>query len=379
MIAQKAAHMRRSERFKRRIAEQFQQNQYGATMPPPASPYQPYAALHERPSGAGDQRPTAMQILHDEGLLEGALVGKTFLITGCSSGLGIETARALYATGADVFVTVRPTKATKGDEVLQAIKKSVPGGKGRLELVLMDLSIPQSVRGAADDFLKKSRILNVLICNAGVMMCPMSLTPDEGFEMHMASNHFGHFLLFQLLKETLLASATPENSSRVVIVSSAGHRFSPVRFDDMNFARDGYNPILAYGQSKTANIYMASSIERHFGHRRLHAYSVHPGVILDTDLPRYQTNDSLDSDFNMEELLPLMKSIPQGAATQVWAATARHLNDRGGSYLADCGECGPFEEGASVAAAGYGPHAYDDHAEETLWRLSCEAFVIANE
>ncbi|KAF2217586.1 hypothetical protein CERZMDRAFT_104245 [Cercospora zeae-maydis SCOH1-5] len=348
-------------------------------MPPPVKPYQPYAALHEGPNGAGDQRPTAMQILHDEGLLEGgALVGKTFLITGCSSGLGTETARALYATGADVFMTVRPNKATKGDEILRAIKKSVPQGKGKLELVLMDLSSPPSVRGAADDFLKKSRSLNVLICNAGVMMCPMSLT-TEGFEMHMASNHFGHFLLFQLLKETLLASATLKDSSRVVIVSSAGHRFSPIRFDDMSFSRDGYNPILAYGQSKTANIYMASSIERHFGHRKLHALSVHPGVILDTDLPRHQTNDSLDSDFNMEELLPLMKSIPQGAATQVWAATARHFNDRGGSYVADCGECGTFEEGASVAAAGYGPHAYDEQAEEKLWRLSCEALAIAIE
>ncbi|PIA92796.1 Short-chain dehydrogenase TIC 32, chloroplastic [Cercospora beticola] len=349
-------------------------------MPPPADPYQPYAALHENPNGAGDQRPTAMQILQGEGLLGGdALVGKTLLITGCSSGLGIETARALYATGADIFMTVRPMKAKKGEEVVQDIKKSVPEGKGKLELVLMDLSSPQSVREAANDFLQRSRSLNVLICNAGVMMCPISRTA-EGFEMHMASNHFGHFLLFQLLKESLLASATPEFSSRVVIVSSAGHRFSPIRFDDMNFSsRDGYNPILAYGQSKTANIYMASSIERHYGHKNLHATSVHPGVILDTELPRHQTNDSLDSDFNMEELLPLMKSIPQGAATQVWAVTARYLNDKGGSYVADCGECGPFQEGASVAAAGYGSHAYDDDAEEKLWRLSCEAFAMAVE
>ena len=140
----------------------------------------------------------------------------------------------------------------------------------------------------------------------------------------------------------------------------------------MNFDRDGYNGILAYGQSKTANIHMASSIERKYGHLHLHASSVHPGVILDTDLPRHQTNESLDSDFNMAELLPLMKSIPQGAATQVWAATSKYLNDKGGRYLADCGECGPFKEGDSFAAAGYAEHAYDEEAEERLWKWSCE-------
>ncbi|KAI5366335.1 Putative short-chain dehydrogenase/reductase SDR, NAD(P)-binding domain superfamily [Septoria linicola] len=347
-------------------------------MPAPAKPYRPYAALHAEPNGSGDQRPTAMQILKDEGLLDEAeqkLHCKTFMITGCSSGLGVETARALYAAGANVYMTVRPSKAQQGQQISQDIKASV-SGIGKLELVLLDLADQASVRGAAEDVLKRSENLNVLICNAGIMMCPESFTA-EGHEMHMGSNHFGHFLLFQLLKDRLLSSATPDFSSRVVVVSSAGHRFSPIRFDDMDFRRDGYNPILAYGQSKTANIYMASSIERHYGHQNLHASSVHPGVILDTDLPRYQTNDSLDGDFNLEEMRPLMKSVAQGAATQVWAATAKYLNDKGGCYLADCGECAPFREGDSVAAAGYGPHAYDEQAEERLWQISYEAVGVS--
>lgn len=117
---------------------------------------------------------------------------------------------------------------------------------------------------------------------------------------------------------------------------------------------------------------MAASIERHYGSLNLHATSVHPGVILETELPRHQTADSMDADFDLEGLLRLAKTTAQGCATQVWAATTEEFNARGGTYLADLGECGPFPEGASPAAAGYGPHVYDEEAEERLWDLSCE-------
>ena len=121
---------------------------------------------------------------------------------------------------------------------------------------------------------------------------------------------------------------------------------------------------------------MASSIERHYGHLGLRALSVHPGVILETDLPRHQTMETVDQDFDMATLIPIAKNIPQGAASQVWAATAKHFNDGAGYYVADCGVGIPWKEGDSVGAAGYAPHAYDEVKEERLWKLSCDAVGV---
>jgi NAD(P)-dependent dehydrogenase (short-subunit alcohol dehydrogenase family) len=144
--------------------------------------------------------------------------------------------------GADVYITVRESKKTKGEEIVQSILSTSPG-TGKLELVFLDLSSFASIRAAASNFLARSPSLNVLICNAGVMMCPESATA-EGFEMQMGTNHLGHFLLFDLLKERLLASATAEYSSRVVVVSSAGHMFSPIHFEDLDLKKQGYNPMI---------------------------------------------------------------------------------------------------------------------------------------
>lgn len=198
----------------------------------------------------------------------------------------------------------------------------------------------------------------------------------SGFETQMGSNHFGHFLLFQLLKPVLLASSTPANTSRIVTLSSYGHTISPIRFDDMNFEKSEYNGWVAYGQSKTANIYMANSIDRLYGSQGLHAVSVHPGVIIDTELLRHSTKDAFD-DFGGADIFDKIEKSPeQGAATTVWAALTPHFNDKGGVYCADCGESVKAGDNAPVGGPEYVSHAYDEEAEDRLWELSCKAVGV---
>lgn len=208
-----------------------------------------------------------MAIIEDEQLVN-KLTDKVILITGCSSGIGVETARALHATGAHLFLTVRDMK--KGEEVVKSILASNPTSQGKVELLKLELDSLQSVREGAAEFLKRSKQLNVLINNAGVMACPEGQTKD-GFETQFGTNHVAHFLLFQLLKPALLASSTPAFHSRVVSLSSSGHRYSPVLLTDLNLKARGYDKWVAYGQSKTANIYLATEIERRYGSRGLHA------------------------------------------------------------------------------------------------------------
>ncbi|RDW57637.1 putative short-chain dehydrogenase [Coleophoma cylindrospora] len=332
-----------------------------------ATPYQPYAKQHEQPQGPGDARPTALQIIEDDGLV-GKLSDKVMIVTGCTSGLGIETARGLHATGAKLFITVRNQE--KGEAVIQDILQTSPG-KGSLELLLMDLSNLASVRSAATDFLSRSDKLNVLVNNAGVGLTD-TMTAD-GFEMAMGTNHFGHFLFFQLLKPMLLQSSTPAFQSRVVNVSSSGHRLSPIRFHDMDFTKEGHSKWAAYGQSKTANIYMANSIERHYAAQGLHGFSLHPGTIFETGGLRHATEEDYAALGGAEALQNVEKSVAQGAATSVWAAVATQLEGRGGVYLSDVGEARPAAEGEVVGGPGYGPHAYDEEAEEKLWALSYTA------
>lgn len=245
----------------------------------------------------------------------------------------------------------------------------------------MHLDSLDSVRKGAEDFKKRSNgQLNILINNAGVMACPLSKTKD-GFETQIGTNHFAHFLLFQLVKPLLLKSAADSGmASRVINVSSAGHRFGGVNFDDINYEKDpsSYTKFGAYGQSKTANIYLASSIEKHYGSKGLHGLSLHPGGIM-TELGRHMD----ESDFaalDFESIKLLMKSPAQGAATTVWAAVSPHFEGKnGGRYLADVGEQGPVDKDAQMSGEGYGPHAYDEEAAERLWKLSFEAVGLSAE
>ncbi|KAH6249317.1 hypothetical protein HBI42_169000 [Parastagonospora nodorum] len=202
--------------------------------------------------GSGDARPTALQIVRDEGIV-GKLSDKTFLITGVSAGLGIETLRALHATGAHIYGTVRSFQ--KGQKVVDKILSEKIEGGGKIDL--------------------------------------RSVT-KEGFEQQWGTNHLGHFLLFQLLKDALLVSGTSEYPSRYVSVASNGHFFSTVNFDDINWEKEAYKPWIAYGRTKTANIWMANSIERHFGAQHLHATSVHPGTTLeDSELARNMSEEEM--------------------------------------------------------------------------------------
>ncbi|PNS21631.1 hypothetical protein CAC42_990 [Sphaceloma murrayae] len=336
----------------------------------PTISYSPYADAHKNTTGAGDGRPTAMKIIEDEGLIN-KWTDKVVLVTGANVGLGTETARALHATGARVFVTAR----TK-EKVQPAIKDimSTSPSKTPIEVVEMDLADLSSVRAGAASFLSRSSQLNVLITNAGIMGVAYGKTAD-GFERQIGTNHFGHFLLFQLLKETLLKSATPELPSRVVTVSSAGHSIAPPDLDNLNFEKpDTYQPFGAYGASKTANIWMANAIDRRYGSKGLHAFAIHPGVIFDTTLFRDVVPGSLQVD--VEGWKKIAKSVAQGAATSIWAATAKGLEGKGGMYLADCQVGAPMTEGEEMGGPNYAPHAYNEEGEEGLWKASCKAVGV---
>jgi len=187
-----------------------------------------YAPAYANPSGAGDARPTAQQIIEDENLT-GKLADKVILVTGCSSGIGVETARALASTGATLFLTARNLSQAKTSlaDILEP---------GRIELLQLDLSYLDSVRVAAKEISRRTSTLNVLICNAGVMATPYGTTTD-GYETQFRTNHLGHFLLFNLLKPLMLASAVSEFSSRVVMVSSTAHRGGGIRIGDYDFTK----------------------------------------------------------------------------------------------------------------------------------------------
>ncbi|KAM0267955.1 hypothetical protein ACHAQH_010069, partial [Verticillium albo-atrum] len=236
-----------------------------------------YNASYATPKGPGDARPTALQIVEDEGLV-GQLVGKVAIVTGENSSIGLETARALHAAGVTLFITARDT--TKAEKAIEAIKKYSEGsGNAPIKAINLRLDSLSSVRNAAKVFLNQNDKLNLLVLNAGIMCTPDEKTED-GFELQFSTNVLGHFLLFQLLKPALLAGVSTDFHSRVVSVSSIAHNDNGIRFEDINFEKTPHNPWLAYGQSKTANIYLANEIERRFSSKGLHALSLHPGVIF---------------------------------------------------------------------------------------------------
>lgn len=320
-----------------------------------------YASVHQSPTGPGDARPTALQIIKDENL-ENKLAGKVIIITGCSSGIGIETAHALFATGATLYLTARDlTKA----------KAALPGliTSDRVHLLELDLDSLESVRACASDFLSKSKTLNIFIANAGVMACPVGRTKD-GFELQMGTNHLAHFLLFNLLKPTLLASATPEFNSRAIFLSSVAHRYAEPNFDNL-FLEGAYNEWISYGQSKTASNWTANEIDRRYGAKGLRAFSVHPGGIQ-TELGRHLPEEGAKAMLNDPVLAKLWKSPEQGAATTVFAATSKALDGMGGKYLEDCQISRPWTEADGQWGPGYAAWAYDAEKEGRFWKMSLD-------
>ncbi|KAF2845459.1 NAD(P)-binding protein [Plenodomus tracheiphilus IPT5] len=325
-----------------------------------------YTTVHLSASGPGDARPTAEQILKDEAL-EGQLADKVILVTGASAGIGVETVRVLAKTGATVFAAARD---------LKKVEKALAGFEGKIELIALDLSSLASVRDAAAEFLKRSGgRLNILVNNAGVMAIPTRTVTSDGYEAQFATNHLGHFLLFQLLKGALLRSSSPELHSRVVVLSSAAHRYSGIRPDDYHFQKSPYNAWVAYGQSKTSSIYMSNAIERYYGSKGLHALAVHPGVIY-TELSRHLDSAFLENMAKEPDMATHLKSIEQGAATTVLAAIGKEYEGIGGKYLEDAGEWGPVQSENPTTEPGYAPWAFDTTKEDQLWKDSCKMVGI---
>ncbi|KAI0195468.1 short chain dehydrogenase [Astrocystis sublimbata] len=319
-----------------------------------------YAATFENTQGPGDARPTALQIIKDEGL-EGNMKDKVFFITGASSGIGIETARAFAATGAKVYLGVR--NLSKGQTACASFLSP-----GRVELIEIDTASLASVRQAAAAFLQKSSTLNVLACNAGVMMIPTREETVDGFEKQLGTNYMGHYLLFELLKDAMLKGSTPEFNSRLVNVSSSGHHMSEIVFDDLQLkGADAYSPWGAYGQSKLAQIYMANYVDRNFGPKGLHAYSLMPGGIM-TGLQVHVPEDTKAEWTKDESTQKFLKSAEQGAATTVIAAVGKEWEGKGGKYLEDC-RVAPFEP-LVMTLRGVQPYAYDEAKENRFWELT---------
>ncbi|PWN89033.1 NAD(P)-binding protein [Acaromyces ingoldii] len=322
-----------------------------------------YVQVNSAPRGPGDARPTALDVVRDEGL-QGKLTGSVGVVTGASSGMGPEVARALAATGMTVFCTARDV--AKANKALEGIKT---------EIVEMDNASLVSVRKAASEILAKANgKVNILINNAAIMACPFATTQD-GFESQFGVCHLAHFLFFQLLKDALLRAATSQRASRVVSVSSVGHRAGPVNFNDYNYERDpkSYSPWGAYGSAKTANIYLANEIERRYSSKHLHALSLHPGGVR-TGLQAHIPQEIIDSWKTDEKISKKMKNAEQGASATVIAALAEEHEGKGGYYLNEDGvkaEMAKEEDRFSVSIEpGYAPHAFNPEGETQLWQDS---------
>jgi len=218
---------------------------------------------------------------------------------------------------------------------------------------------------------KEGKKVYILINNAGVMACPEGKT-TQGYETQFGTNHLGHFLLFQLLKPLLLAGSTPTFNSRVISLTSIGHNLSPILFDDHDLKKAGYDKWKAYGQSKTANIYLATEIERRYGNQGLHAWAVHPGGIM-TNLGRHMEESEMSGMLAQNpDLVKTLKSPEQGAATTILATVAKEFEGKGGKYLEDCrvGRPAVWGTGSFLPKHGHAPHAYDTEAAQRLWEES---------
>ena len=290
------------------------------------------------------------------------LTGKRAIVTGASSGIGLETARTLAAAGAQVTLAVRRPDA--GEAAVADIRAGAPGAQ--LAIARLDLADLDSVAAFARAW---SGPLHLLIENAGIMALPTRRLTDRGVELQFATNHLGHFALAIGLHDALAAGP-----ARIVVVSSIGHRSAPVDFDDIDFERRPYDPWTAYGQSKTANILFAIEANRRWSAAGITANALHPGGI-DTGLDRHQGaayRDRLSEQFGGVDRIP-WRTPQQGAATGVYLATSPDLDGIGGRYFEDLAEAEPTDEPLSADgnhAPGVARYALDPAGAERLWTLS---------
>jgi NAD(P)-dependent dehydrogenase (short-subunit alcohol dehydrogenase family) len=303
------------------------------------------------------------------------LTGTVAVVTGGHSGIGRETTRVLRGAGADVVVPVRdPARATAALEGIDGV-----------EIERLDLMDPDSVDDFAERFLASQRPLRILINSAGIMAVPLACD-RRGYESHFATNHLGHHQLAVRLWPALVAAP----GARVVAVSAAAHRLAAVDFDDPNFERREYHPMIGYGQSKTANILFAREIDRRGEPFDVRAFSLHPGAIIGTNLNRdvpvevFRAMGLVDEQGNrVVDPLAGKKTIEQGASTSVWCAVSPQLDGMGGVYCRD-NDIALVETPAAATLdpsagangvpppVGLSPHAADPAAAQRLWSLSEE-------
>src|ERR1700757_1396207 len=300
------------------------------------------------------------------------LKGKRIFVTGVSAGLGVETARSLAAHGAQVLGAARDLNKAKA--ATEQVRKDASANGGGFELVELDLANLKSVRACADGLLAKGEAFDVVIANAGVMATPFGHTAD-GFETQFGTNHLGHFVLVNRIARLI------RSGGRLINLSSAGHRYSNVDLKDPNFERTPYEPFVAYGRSKTANILFAVEFDKRHRGRGVRAAAVHPGGIQ-TELGRYaepgriekviaQRNQQLAA----EGKAPFRwKTIPQGSATSVWAAVVAPSDEVGGQYCENChvGKIVALDGPISVISEGVRAYALDPANAEALWKKSEE-------
>ncbi len=320
---------------------------------------------------------TATQVFGATSTTEDVLSGidlhsKRILVTGVSAGLGVETARSLAAHGADVVGAARDLK--KAEKATAQVRKDAAANGGSFELVELDLGNLKSVRACADKLLEKGQFFDVVIANAGVMATPFGQTAD-GFETQFGTNHLGHFVFVNRIAPLIRAGG------RLINLSSAGHRYSNVDLEDPGFERTPYDPFVAYGRSKTANILFAVEFDKRHRGRGVRAAAVHPGGIQ-TELGRHADPariEELIKQINQQQAAegkpPFQwKSIPQGSATSVWAAVVAPADEVGGQYCENChvGKVVPADAAIGVMSEGVRAYALDAANAEALWKKSEE-------
>lgn len=298
------------------------------------------------------------------------LKGKRILVTGVSAGLGVETARALVAHGADVVGAVRDLE--KGKRATAEVNKIAAEKGANFELIELDLASLKSVRAAADKLVADGSQFDVVIANAGVMATPLGKTED-GFETQFGTNHLGHFVFVNRIAKLI------KDGGRLVNLSSSGHRFADVDLKDPNFESTTYVPFLAYGRSKTANILFAVAFDKRHKDRGVRATAVHPGGIQ-TELGRYLSEEEINalieniSKQRREAGLPEFewKTIPQGAATSVWAGVVAPADAVGARYCEDCHVAEVIQPTEDLMSGGVYSYALDPNNAEALWKKSEE-------
>jgi NAD(P)-dependent dehydrogenase (short-subunit alcohol dehydrogenase family) len=311
-------------------------------------------------------KPFGAESTTDE-VLEGvSLTGKRVLVTGVSAGLGVETARALVAHGAEVLGAARDL--AKATEATAPVRAGAANG-GSLGLVQLDLASLASVCACADALVASGKPFDLVICNAGVMATPSGKTAD-GFETQFGTNHLGHFVLVNRIASLMKPGA------RLINLSSAGHQISDVDLDDPNFERTPYHAWVGYGRSKTANILFAVEFDRRHKDRGIRAAALHPGAIH-TELSRYLSDEArreLTEIMTQVARLPgakpiVYKSVPQGAATSVWAAAVAKADAVGGRYCEDC-HVADVIDAPGFTFGGVRPYALNPDTAKALWAKS---------